>query len=254
MYDDEIIFSGKYRDFSLGVHYDITGKDESEVSAILGHISSRIEPYAFGFSGIDTKAIDGYIRLDGKGIPAVHKYLEENSSAWAKWIKGSIKNPALLPAAESYFFNRLLEKAGIGFKVSREPSVKPANEESGNAIAFVGKYKGWVAIKKMGLDKAKDYEVSGILSGINFTVVNKAFDFAGIEKKDDLVQSITRGKRKSYGNAVACLKELESENNPYVICKVLETLGYRPYASPHMLTDAYPDIKPPKVRGRKPKG
>lgn len=254
MYEDEIIFSGRYKDFSLGVHYDLTGKGENEVSAILGRISSEIEPYAFAFSGIDAKAIDDYVKPDGNGIGAVYSYIENNSSAWNKWAKASLKDSKLMPAADSYMFNRLLEKAGVQFKVSMPVTVKPAKEEASNVIGFIGKYKEWMAVKKLSTEKAKDYEISGILSGINFTVVNKAFDFAGVKKKDDVVASATKGKRKSYGNAVSALREIEADPDPYVVCKVLETLGYRPYASPHMLTDAYPDIKPPKVKGRKPKG
>ena len=251
--EDEVVFSGKYKDFRLGVRYDVSQKDEKEVASILGHISSRIEPYAYSFSGIDTKAIEGFIRMDGKGIAAVADYLDNNSSEWNKWIKGTLKEPKLMPAANSYLFNRLLDKAGVSFKVNTPPTITPENEDTSDVIAFIAKYKDWVAIKKLGLEKVKDYEVSGILGGVNYTAVNKAFDFADMEKNDDRVQSVIKGKRKSLGNAVLCLKELEG-SDPYVVCKVLEELGFRPYASSHMLVDAHPDVKPPKVRGRKPKG
>ncbi len=250
---DEIIFSGSYKDLELGVRFDLNGKRQGDVAHILSYLSSEIEPYAFRFSGIDTKGIDGFAKIDGKGVAAVCSFLEDRSSEWNRWIKGRLENPKLMPAAESYLFNTLLRKAGVSFKIGSETSAKPEKEEISDVIAFVGKYKDWVAIKKLGLGKVKDYEVSGILGGINFTAVNKAFDFAGIEKDDALVQRLTKGKRKSYGNAALCLKELGSAD-AYVVCKALETLGFRPYASSHMLTDAYPDIKPPKQRGRKPKG
>ncbi len=250
---DEIIFSGSYKDLELGVRYDLDGKQPADVAHTLSRLSSEIEPYAYRFSGIDTKEIEDFAKLDGKGTAAVVSFLENRSSEWNKWIKGGLENPKLMPAAESYLFNVLLRKAGVGFKVDSDDSVKPEREEISDVIAFVGKYKDWVAIKKLGLENVRDYEVSGILGGINFTVVNKAFDFAGVEKDDAIVQKLTKGKRKSYGNAVLCLKELEGAG-VYVVCKALETLGFRPYASSHMLTDAHPDIKPPKVRGRKPKG
>lgn len=249
---DEIIFSGSYKDFRLGVRFELAGKKPEDVAHVLAHISSEIEPYAFRFSGIDTEKIDDFAK-PGKGVSSVSDFLEKNSSEWNKLLKESLSDMLLRPAAESYLFNRLLAKAGVSFKPPAEPLMKAKKEETGEQIAFIGKYGNWVSIKKLSLDKVKDYEVSGILSGINFSAVNKAFDFAGIEKDDAAVSAAAKGKRKSMGNVVLALRQLETDN-PYVICKVLEQSGYRPYASPHMLMNAHSDIKPPKVKGRKPKG
>lgn len=252
---EEIIFTGAYKELKLGLKYDVGGKSEEEVSAALIDISDMIEPHAFALSGVDTKAIDGFVKFKGKGISGVCDYLGENSSEWNRWAKANMPKKELMPVAESYLFNKLLREAGVAFKPDGGSKIKPAKEEIGDVIAFIGRYKSWMAIKKLGLDKVKDYEVSGILAGINFTVVNKAFDFSSMEGREETVKSITKGKRKSYGAAVACLEGAESEGgDPYLVCKVLESVGYRPYASSHMLTSAYPDIKPPKVRGRKPKG
>jgi len=258
---DEIIFSGAYKDFKLGAQFNLEGKQESEVAKVLGYISSAIEPYAFSFSGINTKMIDDFAKPAGKGISAVCSFLESNPQAKIKESLGkALSDPKLLPAAESCFFNSMLTKAGVGFKIAAaEPPFKASEEKPEDQIAFIGKYKSWIAIKKLGLDDAEEYEVSGILSGINYTIVNKAFDFAGVNKDDATVNSITKGKRKSYGNLLLCLRELESKltgstDDAYLVCRVMETLGYRPYASPEMLSAAHPDIKPPKVKGRKPKG
>jgi hypothetical protein len=253
--NDELIFSGAYKDFSMGVRFDLSGKSPEDVAHALAYISSEIEPHAFRFSGIDMEMVEDFAKLDGKGLPAVCDFLENRSSEWNKLVKEKLGNPLLKSAATSYLLNRLLVKADVAFKVLHEPHIEPEKEEISDVVAFIGKYKSWIAIKKLGLEKVKDYEVSGILSGINFSVVNKAFDFSGIEKDDAAVKSAARGKRKSLGNVVQVLKAVEDKaDNPYVVCKALEELGMRPYASPHMLTDAYPDIKPPKVRGRKPKG
>jgi len=248
---DEIIFSGSYKDFSLGVRFELAGKKPEEVAHVLAYISSEIEPYAFRFSGIDMKRIDDFAK-PGKGISSVCDFLEKNSTEWNKLLKESLSDMLLRAAAESYLFNRLLAKADVNFKAPAEPLMKSEKEDTGDQIAFIGKYGSWISIKKLSLEKVEDYEISGILGGINFSAVNKAFEFAGL-KDDEAVSAATKGKRKSMGNAVMALRELESDN-PYVICKVLEESGYRPYASPHMLMNAHPDIKPPKVRGRKPKG
>jgi hypothetical protein len=251
---DEIVFTGKYKGLNLGVRYDVSGKSEKEVSASLVDISNAIEPHAYGLSGIDTEAIDKFVNFSGKGISGICDYLGSKASEWNKWAKANLEKKELMPVADSYLFNKLLKEAGVKFKADGCSTIKAESEEITDVIAFIGRYKGWMAIKKLGLDKVKDYEVSGILSGINFTIVNKGFAFAGMED-ETLAASISKGKRKSYGNAVECLEQVKSEGgSPYLVCKVLENLSYRPYASSHMLTDAYPDIKPPKVRGRKPKG
>src|SRR5208283_60494 len=170
----------------------------------------------------------------------------------------TVPDPLLLPAAESCLLNALLVKAGVAFKPAISTAMKPAIEEPGDVIAFIGRYGQWVAIKKLGLENVRDYEVSGILAGVNHTIVNKAFDFSGMVKDDALVASVSAGKRRSLGNLGMCLRELEGklrsdDSDAYTVCKVFETLGYKPYASPEMLTNAHPDIKPPKQKGRKRK-
>ncbi len=263
MGEDQIVFCGAYRDFSYGVKYDVTGAGQAEVARILTSISSKIEPASFRFAGINEKAIGEKVagKISGKGIPAVYGFLESNPPKELKTaLEKTIPDPLLMPAAETCLLNALLSAAGVGFKAAPEaPERKPSAEKPDDVIAFMGKYGQWVAIKKLGLDSVKDYEVSGILAGINHTLVNKAFDFSGAKKDDALVASVTAGRRKSFGNVGMCLRELEGKlsgdaGDAYAVCKTLEALGYRPYASPGMLTDMYPDIKPPKQRGRKPKG
>ncbi|MFA5187213.1 MAG: DUF2666 family protein [Patescibacteria group bacterium] len=258
--NDEVIFTGAYKDFSLGIRFDLSGRRPEDAAAALAYISASIEPHAFRFSGIDTKKIDEFAKPSGKGLPAVYGFLEAKGPGGLKdALLKAVPDPKLLPAAESYFFSRLLSSAGVPFKVALAPSAGPGEEKIEDFIGFMGKFGPWIAIKKLGLEKVQDYEVSGILAGINHTVVNKAFDFAGLKGDDALIASAAGGKRRSYGNVAPVLKEVEQKlgggaGDAYIICKALETLGYKPYASPEMLSDAHPDIKPPKVKGRKPKG
>ncbi len=257
---DEIIFTGAYKDFRLGVRFDLSGKEAKEAASALAFISSGIEPHAFAFSGIDRARIDGSVKAQGKGLGAAYGFLESMpASALRSSLLAAVPKPELLPAAESYFLNTLLGRCGVPFKADPGAQAKPSDEEIGDFVGFIGKYGSWVAIKKLGLEGAKDYEVSGILSGINHTVVNKGFELAGLRKDDALVESVAKGKRRAFGNVALALRELEpklggSPDDAYLVCKTLEGIGYKPYASPEMLTSAYPDIKPPKVKGRKPKG
>jgi hypothetical protein len=257
---DEIIFTGAYKDFSLGIRFDLSGRKPEDAAAALAYVSANIEPHAFRFSGIDTKKIDDFAKPSGKGISAACAFLELIGPGGVKdALLNAVPDPKLLPAAESYFFSRLLASAGVPFKAATAPPIKPGQEKIGDFIGFMGKFGPWIAIKKLGTDKVQDYEVSAILAGINHTVVNKAFDFAGVAKNDAAVASAAGGKRRSYGNVALVLREIEPKlsggaGDAYIICKALETLGYKPYASPEMLSAAHPDIKPPKVKGRKPKG
>lgn len=257
---DEIIFTGEYKGFRLGIRFDLSGKEPGYAASALAYISERIEPHAFAFSGIDTRKIDEFARPDGKGIGAVAAFFEKNpTGAIREALAAAMTNRDLMPVAESYLLNQLLTKAGVQFKAAPSPAVVPKEEKIEDFVGFAGKYKEWIAIKKLGLEKVQDYEVSGILSGINHTIVNKAFVFAGMKKDDAAVDSVVKGRRKSYGNLAAALRELETKltggpDDAYLVCKVCENLCYKPYASPDMLTAAYPDIKPPKVKGRKPKG
>jgi hypothetical protein len=261
--EDEIILTGAYKDFRKELRYGLGSADEKEVSHVLGAICDTVEPHAYFFSGIDVAGIKAYAKPEGTGLAAVVGFLKSHPQAG---IKESLRKycpvPELLPAAESCLFNYLMAEAKVSFRMGdsiAKPATQPSSEPAGDTIAFVGKYKGWISIKKLGIEKVEDWEVSALLCAINNTSVAKAFDFSGVERNDALVSKATGGMRKSYGNLLSALEfiapDLKGERlaDGYVICKVFEAVGYKPYASPEMLTGAHPEVKPPKVRGRKPK-
>lgn len=254
--EDEILFTGAYTDFELSLRYDLSNKTSEDAAQALVDVSNKIEPYAYQFSGINTDKINSFAKVNPKGISEIILFLEKNSPKTIKdTLLQAVPKPELLSTADSYLFNRLLSNAGIKFKPVTFSKIVGKNGGTEDFIGFIGKYKEWTAIKKLGItNKVQDYEVSGILSGVNFTVVNKAFDFSSSKKP---IPDLSSLKRKSYSNILFALKklhELKLDNDPFVVCKTFETVGYKPYASPDMLTAAYPDIKPPKVKGRKPKG
>src|SRR3989339_77467 len=247
---DEIIFAGSYKGFTADVRFDLSGVNESEVAAVLGSLSDKSEPFAYSLSGIDLNMIEKYAKPSGTGLKAVIDFLKSHSQSEIKSsLEKAIAVKELMPAAESCFMNFLLKSAKVSFRLGDSvavPVTKPTKETNENQIAFVGSFKGWVAIKKLTIQKVEDWEVAAIISGINHTIVNKAFDFSGTEKNDALVNKITAGKRKSYSALVESLELLLPElkgnklSDAYLICKVFETLGFKPYASPEMLTKAHP--------------
>ncbi len=241
---EEIILVGEYKNFKSDRHYYVDNAQNSEVAALLIEISNYIEPYVYQFSGIDTKKIDEMINV-GNDLPSVISFLK------------SVKRDSLLSAArdkatmvsivESYLVNSALKKAGVAFKPSAINSIKPETEAVSGMIAFIGNCKEWFAAKKLTVnEKTEDWEVAGILSGINHTIVNKSFGFVAMTGN-------AKSGRKSLNSLADALTTID-QNNPYEICKTCEGFGIKPYAAPEMLTNEYPDIKPPKVKGRKPKG
>lgn len=243
--ENEIIFSGNYKQFKIERRYDLKDGKCGDVSAILVELSDLIEKQAYEFSGIDIKKVDELINV-GSGLGSVISFLK------------TIKRDTLLPAAqgkktmiaitESYLLNQVFKKAGVKIKPQLTTSIEPKEEKSEDQIAFIGSFNGWFAAKKLSIDtKTHDWEVSAILCGINNTIVNKSFDFA------ELKGSVTGQGRKSLNNVATALSVL-NDTNPYTIVKTCENFGIKPYASPEMLTDEYPDVKPPKVKGRKAKG
>ncbi len=243
--NEEIIFTGNYKDFKSDRHYYTKNANNRDVAAILVQLSDFIEPFVYKFSGIDVKKIDELIPLLD-GISDVILFLK--SFKHNSLLPAAQNKITMLPIAESYLVNQLLKKAGIAFKPIVTTSIKPETENPEDQVVFVGNCKGWFAVKKMTInEKTEDWEVAGILSGINFTLVNKAFDFAEING------SQAPKSRKSFSALADALSKINI-NNAYAVCKTCENIGYKPYATPEILVNEYPNIKPPKVKGRKPKG
>ena len=244
MEKEEIILAGEYKNFKSDKLFQMNAASNEDVAAILAQLSDFIEPFVYQFSGIDTKKIDSMI-TSGKGMQSIINFLK--SFKRDMLLPAAQNKSTMLPIAESYLLNQLFKKAEVAFKPASVTSIKSETEKPEGQIAFIGNCKDWFAAKKLGINaKTQDWEVAGILSGINYTLVNKAFDFASL--KGDV-----KSGRKSLGNLVDALSQI-NENDAYAVCKTCEGFGYFVYSAPQILVDEYPDIKPPKVKGRKPKG
>ena len=257
---NEIIFSGKHKDFSLEEQYILDGASEEDILYVLSYLSEKIDSQSYLFAGIDNKKIESHVNsiAKGSGLSSLIQILESIKSTELKntLLDASNNDKKFLPIAESYFIHLLLKKLEIPFKFSPsqfKSSVKPKKETQEGRIVFVANFKGWMSIKKLKLENVKDYDVSAILASVNFTIINKMFELAGVEDEAQ-VNNLTKGRRKSPTNLAEALKgidEKDENKKAYLVCKVCEKLNYRPYASPHMLGKAYPDIKPPKSKRKK---
>lgn len=260
--EDEIILSGKYKDFSVEERFVLEGASEMEVAKVLEHLRSRIELPAYRYSGVNLQEIDKFVKVEGKGPGAVVSFLDSHPPGKTrKFLLEQIPEKKLYDAAESYLINALMRAAGVPyFPPLEKPSVKPEKEVLDGQIVFIAHYGKWMAIKKLTVEKAEDWEVSGILSKIHDTMISKIFDFAGAEADDDLAKKLCKGKRKSLGTLKKVLEELSKNlsgnklNDAYLIKKVFDNLGCTPYPGAGMLVKAHPELKPKKPRGRAPKG
>jgi hypothetical protein len=255
--DDEILFAGSYKEFNLGIRFPMKGKSKIDAAYALAYVSQQIEDVAFRFSGIDTKKIDAMAKVNGSGMNAVIKFLEtQKPNELRASLMTACPKPELISVAECYFFNRVFENAGVAFKLKPallSSSLKPETEKPSDQMILLAKYGNWISIKKLSIDKTTEpWEVAGILSGINNTIVNKAFELA-----DATGSGVAFAGRKSMGNVAEALKKIvltgTAINDALILNKTMEALGYKPYAHPDMLTAAYPDIKGVKLKGRKPK-
>jgi len=255
---EELIFSGKYNSLNIEEKYDLLDAKTEDIIHILCKISEAIDSAAYSFAGIENRKIDEFIKtiVKGTGLQAAISSLESVSSSQLKQVfESCCKSKDFFPIAESYFIHTLLSECKVSFKLSPKffnSSIAPKKELRPGKIVFIANYHGWVSIKKLSLENVLNYEVAGILSSINFTIINKSFEFAGL-LDEAKVSSIVAGKRKSLSALIDCLKSIDEKDEKklaYLICKVCESLGYTPYSTPNMLTKAYPDIKPPKVKGR----
>lgn len=259
---DEIIFSGKYKDWKYSVRFELDNANARDVAYALAYIHEHVECEAFYNSGVDCIMLEKQIPF-GNGIQDLITFLESKKPGeWKELLLKAAKKEELLPVAEAKFISTLLSKNKVFAKITTaivESRLKPKEQELlEGQISFIGHYKDWISIKKMSVDeKTQDYEVAGILSSINSTLVNKSFDFMGVDKSvDAIATNATKGKRKSFINLAEALKKVvpsltgEKIQDAYILKLVFENLGFAPYATVDLLMPAYPDLKIPKPKGR----
>lgn len=257
---DELIFSGKYDDWEISIKFDLSGASDQDVAYALAYIHEQIESRAFCHAGIDCDMIEKEIPA-GKGIQDMIKTLESRKPGeWKNFLMKASGKEELVPVAETKLVCTLLSKNNMYAKViPAQSKLKPQKFELFEGqIALVGRYRDWISIKKMGLDeKTQDYEVAGILSGINTTLVKKSFDFMNPDRSvESIAAAATKGKRKSFINLAEALKQIAPSlggdriKDAYLLKCVFENLGFPPYANVESLIVAHPDLKAAKPRGR----
>ncbi len=144
-----------------------------------------------------------------------------------------------------------------------------------DSIEFLAKYKNWVAVKKISIaEGTKPEEIVLQMSSIRQSVDKKSFELLGIDtaKLDAYADTMTSGKRKSFGSlaevvqklgaaevkevvkgAAGGREELAEIASTYLFRKTVQNLAFDFDVNAEMLQKAFPNLKVPKPPGRKPK-
>lgn len=270
MDQNEIILSCNYKELKIGKRYVFEGNPDGKVvSGVLSALSDEIEQQAFEWSGLDTKKLDEVVsKCQGVGIKGVISALRTTKRA--DLLPGAKDESAMVPIAESYFLNKLFKKCIVSIRPEPNASFTFTKEDP-NHVIFIGNIKPWFAVRRIVVDsKTQEYEVSGILSAINFTITNKSFEFLKLNTTSNDLFSCGTGARKSFSALADAFQELEEKlklcklDANYVAYACLQTCsnvgfkkgvpGYMPYANAYVMEDKYPDLKVKKPKGRIAKG
>lgn len=247
----EIFLVGQYNDFEINRHFYTDQASRPELVGILVQLSDMIEPHIYRFSGIETQRIDAIVQVQ-PGLNGVVAFLRSVKRDMLLDMAPRNKETGepkktMVPIVENYLLRQALLRAGVPFKPQAHTTLQPQSDGLEDQIIFVGNCEGWFSVKKLTIeDKTADWEVAGLLSSINNTIMNRVWEWTEPKGTPGI------GGRKSLGKLADALGAL-TEPDPYAVCKTCENFGYKPYGSPEMLTDEYPDIKPPKTKGRKRK-
>jgi hypothetical protein len=245
-----------------GIAFDFSSASEKDAAYAISYCSERIDALTFAYSGIEVQALDKALsKYSGKGPKEAGATILSAKSLREVFKDAVNDKNTLLPVAECYFFSKFPGRFGFSPKINPgmfPSTIKPKSFAPGSRISLVSKYKDWVAIKKLFLEpNMHKWEIAGILAGINETLVKKAFDFAGLDKikLDAKAAALTKGKKKSYSAIGEALQGIDGSpaEAAYLYNSILSTLEILPYANRAMLSKEYPEIKGPRMRGRKPK-
>ncbi len=147
-------------------------------------------------------------------------------------------------------------------------------DEPSEYIDFMAKYKDWIAIKRLGIkEDTKPEEIAGHLAAIRGIADAKAYLFLGIDTEmlDKYVESVAKGKSRSFGSVAEVFSNLGSEAakvveeacrgkphkqiaEAYLVSRIMNRIGYDTAVELLALSKIYPEIKPPRVPGRFGKG
>lgn len=285
---DSIEFFANYGGWAESRSMDITDSTKpSEIAHELAVIREAIDRKAFDILGIDTKSLDAYSerfskqapKNDYKSLAVIYKSLgsAEADSEITKAAKG---REELKPFAKVYLLRTTAKMLGLGWYVpsdNKAIACKTKAQANGKppytGVALMAKYKDWISIKKLSIDKeTKPEEVAAQLTSIRMAVDRKLPQIMGIntEELDIYADDSTNNMRKSVANIEKIVNILCSSDTKkiidaaipsesvrgiaviYLFGRMLQNIKVDLEVSPDTLESMFPGLKIPKPKGRMP--
>jgi len=258
---DEIFFSAKTPSLNESYKLPISASTTpEEVANFLGFLHKHVEEQIYEVLSIDRAKVRAYAEkvAKGSGVKGIFQTFSVLKPGEIKnALQHACREEKLIPIAQVAFLRAVLEKFGApAFPIS-SGKFSPGKADSENEIIFTGKFKEWVAIKKLSIDAdTTPQEIAGVLSSINATLVRKYFDFHGADAfaLQELAEKATKGKGRGHGALLKTFQNLEipTEHQSCFLHFLFKNLGYSTYIHPELMQEIYPELKIPKPKGRMP--
>ncbi|MDE1768041.1 MAG: DUF2666 family protein [Candidatus Micrarchaeota archaeon] len=288
---DSIDFYARYGSWTCARSISIADStSQKEVAAQVAAVREEAGSKAFEVLGIDQKALDNFAEKFTKPFPKndysslvnIYKALS-SAQAEPEISKAAQGKEELKPFAKAYLFRAALRQLGLNWYLTKENKVfegKAAQKAStavpfsSEGISFMAKYKDWISIKKLSIDKnTKPEEVAAHLSSIRMTTDRKIAQILGVDTDilDAYATEMTGKMRKSAANiekitailsspeakkqiesAIKGYTEIRDAATIYLFSRMLQNIKVDLEVSPDTLMDMFPGLKIPKPKGRMP--
>ncbi len=285
---DSIEFFANYVDWVESHNLEVNDSTKpEEVAHELAAVREAVDKRAFVILGIDTKALDLYseklskqaAKNDYKSLAIIYKAL--GSAEPNVEIEKAAKNSdQLKPFAKVYLLRAAAKRLGLNWYVPADNKILESKSKANKTgtppyagVAFMAKYKDWISIKKLSIDKeTKPEEVAVHLTSIRMATDRKLPQILGIntEELDLYANDSTNNMRKSVANLEKIVDILCSDNTKKTISKAIPSDSVRGIAviylfgkmlqnikmdldvSSDTLVNMFPGLKIPKPKGRIP--
>ncbi len=285
---DSIEFFANYNGWVESRNLEVSDSTKpTEIAHELASVRSLVSDKAFEVLGIDTKTLDAYAKKfassfaknDYKSLAAAYKALG-SADADSNITKAAKNSDQLKPFAKVYLLRAAAKRLGLNWYVPADNKILESKSKANKTgtppyagVAFMAKYKDWISIKKLSIDKeTKPEEVAAHLTSIRMATDRKLPQILGIntEELDLYANDSTNNMRKSVANLEKIVDILCSDNTKKTVSKAIPSDSVRGIAviylfgkmlqnikmdldvSSDTLVSMFPGLKIPKPKGRMP--
>lgn len=253
---DEIVFIAKNKEWRDGIRLEITDDTKKEeIAAVLFKVAEQCYDHLFDHAGIKSTKVQRVAREIAKEAEDLQGAARLRPTKIKKAVVEYCESPAHYKLAESLFNKEFLQELGYEFIPKTQIEAKRYKTETREyeEIIFIAKHEEWIMIKKLLIDPklTKQEEVSLILASIYNTIVDKAFEYLGVdvERIEEECAEDCKGLKKGFGPITEAMRKGDDAATIYYNRKVCENAGKKLMFENELLQKVYPDLKIPKPRG-----